>query len=295
MRISDQQIASMREYQVNAAYEQLAQAETVVSTDRNINAPSDDPYGTAVALRLQGSLDQNTVFTSAASDTLTWLQTTTSALQGVSTALTQARTLAVQGANDTLTSDQRQDLAAQVGQLVQQGLQSANMDYAGRYVLAGYQTGTVPFTLGSGAAAVTYNGDAGAMTREVSPGVTMQMNTPGSTAGVPAAFTAMLQLQSDLENGNVSNIGGADITAIDQANNGLLVSQATVGASATRVTALQNTLSTQQNSLKAQYSNIVDADIAQASITYSTDQATYQAAITVAGKAVEPSLLSFLQ
>lgn len=294
MRISDQQAVAMREYQVNSSYERLAQAQTVVATDRNINAPSDDPYGTAVALRLQGSLNQNTMFTSTASDSLSWMQATTTALSGVTDALTQARTLAVQGANGTLTADQRQALAANIGQLVQQGIQSANTDNAGRYVLAGFQTGTVPFTLNAATGAVTYNGDGGAMIREISPGVTMQVNTPGSTA-VPAAFAAMIQLQNDLQNGNVAAIGGADLTALDQASDGLLVTQASVGAGTTRITALQTTLQMQQNTLKAQYSDIVDADIAQASIDYNAAQATYQAAITVAGKSVEPSLLSFLQ
>ena len=294
MRISDQQIVAMREYQVNASYERLAQTQHVVSTDRKINAPSDDPYGTAVALRLQGSLDQNTAFSSAASDTLTWMQTTTTALSGVRDALTKARTIAVQGANGTLTPDELDGLAANIGQLVQQGIQSANADYAGRYVLGGFQTGKPPFSFDSSTGTATYNGDNGAMMREISPGVTMQVNTPGSTA-VPAALAAMIQLQKDLQSGNSTAIGGADLTAIDQANDGLLVTEAGVGAGTTRISSLQTTLQTQQTTLKAQYSNIVDADYAQASIDYNAAEATYQAAITVAGKSVEPSLLSFLK
>ncbi len=294
MRISDRQIVATREYQINSAYENLARAENVVSTDRNVNSPADDPYGTSIALRLQASEDQNTQFSSTASDTLAWLQSTTSALEGVNSALTQARALAVQGGDGTLTTDEMQTLATQVGQLVQEGIQSANTDYAGRYVLSGFQTSTVPFSLNTSTNSVDYSGDNGAIVREVSPGVTMQINTPGSTA-VPAAFAAMIQLETDLQSGNTSSVTGADLTAIDSASSGILVAQASVGAATTRVTALQTTLSTQLSALKDQYSNIVDADLAQASITYTSDQATYQAALTVAGKSVEPSLLSFLQ
>jgi flagellar hook-associated protein 3 FlgL len=300
VRISDQQITAAREYQVNAAYERLSAAQTVVSTDRRINAPADDPNGTAVALELQGRMAQTTQFSSTADATLSWLQSTDSALNGVNSVVSKARTLAVQGANDTLTASERQALAAQVGQLIQEGIQSANTDYAGQYVLAGYQTGTVPFVLNGSTGNVDYNGDGGNMIREVNQGVTMQINMPGAngkngTGPVPTAFVALLKLQSDLQSGNVAGIGGADLAALDQASSGVLLAQATNGAAIGRVTVLQTTLQTQQTTYKAQYSGIVDADFAQATIDYNTQQATYEAALTVAGKSVEPSLLAFLK
>src|SRR5579871_923503 len=207
MRISDQQIADLREYEINDAYARLAQAQTVISTGKQISAPGDDPIGTAAALRLQGQIAQNRAFSSTASDTLSWLQTTDSSLSGVNDALVQARSLAVQGANDTLTVQQRQDIAANVSQIMAQAVQAANADYGGRYVLGGYQTGKPPFVLNAnnGNPTVTYQGDGGTMQREVSPGQMMQINTPGSTA-LPAVFSALSQLQADLESGSSASV-----------------------------------------------------------------------------------------
>jgi flagellar hook-associated protein 3 FlgL len=307
MRIADSQVAALREYQINAAYEQLVQAQTVISTGRQINAPSDNPYGTSVALELQAEEAQNTGFSNTATDTLSWMQATDTALSGVGNVLTQARTLAVQASNGTLTSDNLQSIASQLSQLIQQAIQSANSTYGGRYVLGGYQDHTAPFALSADGSQVVYSGDTGAIDREISPGQTMQININGSgsaaspgtlpttNGALPTAFAALLQLQSDLQSGNQTAIGTTDLTAIDQASDGILLAQGTNGASISRIQALQTTLSTTQTNLQAQYSTIVDADVAQASINYNSCQVTYQAALTIAGKSVEPSLLSFLQ
>lgn len=293
MRISDQQIIALTQFQMNADYDQLSQAQTVLATGRQINTPSDNPIGAAAALELQGTLAQTNQFASTASDTLSWLQTTNSSLSSVTDMLTQARTLAVQAANGTLTSDERQAIATNVGQLLQQAVQNANATYGGRYVLAGFKTNTAPFTLTP--SGVQYNGDSGQMMREISAGQTMQINTPGSSSALGATFNAMYQLQQDLQNNNATAIGGADLAAIDGANDQMLVAQAGVGASINRIQGDQNTLQTTQDSLTGQISTLVDANMAQAAVNFSTYQATYQAALSAASKIIQPSLLEFLK
>lgn len=296
MRISDQQVISLTQFQLNNDYEQMAQAQTVLATGRQINTPSDNPIGSAVALELQGNLAQQSQFASTATDTLTWLQTTDASLNGVNNALVQARTLAVQGANGTLSQDERQALAASVDQLLQQAVQSANGSFDGRYVLSGFQTATPPFAVSTvnGSEAVAYQGDNGAMQREISPGQTMQINVPGSTA-LPAVFSSLIQLKNDLLSGNTAAVGGSDLQGLDQAHDGLLIAQATVGAGMNRIQAVQTTIQGQQTNLTSQLSQLVDANMAQAAVTFSTQQATYQAALAAAAKVNQPSLLEFLK
>lgn len=291
MRIGNQQIIDLTEYQINAAYDQLAQAQTVLSTGKRINTPSDDPVGATEAMELQGQLSESNQFTTTVNDTLSWLQTTDTALSSVGNALIQARSIAVEGANGTLTQDQQQALAANVTQLLQQAVQASNSTYNGRYVLSGYRTNTQPFTMSGNT--VTYQGDGGAIQREISPGQYMQINTPGNQA-LPAVFSSLSQLVTDLNAGNTSAVSG-DIQTIDSAHDGLLLAQATVGASENRITAEQTTLQSTQTTLTGQISQLVDADMAQAAITFSTRQATYQAALNAASKVLQPSLLDFLK
>src|SRR5579885_988759 len=137
MRISDQQVLDLTQYQMNSAYDQMARAQTVLASGKRINSPADDPIGATTALELQGNLAELNQFSSTASDALNWMQTTDSAYNDVGDVLQQVRTLAVQAANGTLSQDERQAMAASVGQLLQQAVQSANATYDGRYVLAG--------------------------------------------------------------------------------------------------------------------------------------------------------------
>lgn len=296
MRVSDQQVYAQAQYSINADYERMAQAQTVLSTGKQINTPADNPIGTGVALELQANLAQSNQFSTTATETLTWLQTTDKALGNVGDVLIKVRSLAVQGANGTLTKGEQQSIAANIDQLLQQAVQEANAQDAGRYVLSGYQTATPPFAIsgGAGSRVVAYQGDAGAIQREISPGQTMQVNVTGNTA-LPAVFSAIIQVENDLQNGNGAAAGGADLQALDQAHDGLLVAQATVGAGVTRIQAVQSTLQATQNSLTGQISQLVDANMAQAAINFSTAQATYQAALSAASKAFQPSLLEFLK
>lgn len=295
MRISDQQVADLRNYEVNNSYDLLTQAQTVLSSGRQINSPADNPAGTGTALSLQDELAQNAAFTATANDTQSWMQTTTNALNGVNDTLLSVRTLGVQGANGTLTADERQALANQVGQLIQQGIQSANATYNGQYVLSGQKTLTIPFTTttSGGMTSVTYQGDSGAINRELNSGQVSQVNVPGSNA-LPAVFSAMSQLQTDLLAGDSATISG-DLATIDKAQSGLLLAQTTAGAITNRVTAVQGSLQSQNTSLTAQWSGIVDANFAQAAVTFNERQATYQAALTAAAKVVQSSLMDFLK
>jgi flagellar hook-associated protein 3 FlgL len=183
-----------------------------------------------------------------------------------------------------------------VAQLLQTAVQAANATYDGRYVLSGYKTSTVPFaiTTTGGVASVSYQGDGNAIQREVSPGQMMQINTPGSTA-LPQVFAAIAQLQNDLQSGNTAAIGGADLQALDDAHDGLLVAQAGVGANINHIQSVQNTIQTTQLNLSNQYSQLVDANMATAATNFSERQATYQAALNAAAKVIQPTLLDFLK
>lgn len=293
MRITDQQMAQQMKDQINSAYELMAQTQTQLATGRRINSPSDDPVGTAVVLDLQGRLAQNAQFSSTVTDTKQWLQTTDTAISGVNDALIQARTLGVQAANGALTSDERQAIAANIGQLIQQSVDSANGSYAGRYVLSGSQTNTAPFVYNAASGAVTYQGDSVQMQREIGPGVLMNINTPGGTALSPA-FAAMTQLMQDVTSGSTTQISN-DLQPIDAAQSGIMVAQANVGASLNRIQAADSSLQSTNLAMTTQSSSLTDVDFASASVDFASRQAAYQAILQASAKATQQSLIEFLK
>ena len=286
-------MAQQMKDQINSAYELMAQTQTQLATGRRINSPSDDPVGTAAVLDLQGRLAQNAQFSTTVSDTKQWLQTTDTAISGVNDAMIQARTLGVQAANGVLTTDERQSIAANISQLIQQSVDSANGSYAGRYVLSGSQTNTAPFVYNATSGAVTYQGDTVQMQREIGPGVLMNINTPGGTALSPA-FAAMTKLMQDVASGSSSQIS-ADLQPIDAAQSGIMVAQANVGASLNRIQAADSSLQSTNLAMTTQSSSYTDVDFASASVDFASRQAAYQAILQASAKATQQSLIEFLK
>lgn len=179
MRVTPITIANDIIFNLENTYSTIQTIDQQLSSGKRIIKPSDDPAGTAYAVDLQASVEWNQQYQSSSQSANTWLQTTTTALSQLSEVATRARTLTVQGANDSNTSVDRSALAKEVTQLVQQTVQIGNTNLAGNSIFAGTQVKTTPFNTQGG-----YAGDAGAITHQIAPGYNMQVN-----ANPPAIFT----------------------------------------------------------------------------------------------------------
>ncbi len=109
-----------------------------------------------------------------------------------------ARDLAVQANNSSLTASQRQDIAAQLKQLLQQLVGTANStDANGNYLFAGEASTTVPFA--QTGSSVAYNGSTSVSQVQISPnqrvssgdsGASVFMNIPGGNGTFTTAVGA---------------------------------------------------------------------------------------------------------
>ncbi len=70
-----------------------------------------------------------------------------SALQSAVTLVEQAETYGAQGASDTSTATTRQDLANELGAILQQLVSTANTTVQGRYIFAGDTDQTTPYSI----------------------------------------------------------------------------------------------------------------------------------------------------
>jgi flagellar hook-associated protein 3 FlgL len=159
----------------------LTTASRRASAGARVSKPSDDPVAYTTSVR-RGSTIANmasrTRTARAAADELTVAE---GALDSATELLAQAKSLAVQGANETLSPTDRNALALQVTGLRDQLLDLANTRGSGGYVFAGSRTDTAPFTV-----AGAFTGNDGVMRVPVSDGVAPRMNVSGAKA-----FTAI--------------------------------------------------------------------------------------------------------
>jgi len=68
-----------------------------------------------------------------------------------------------------------------------------------------------------------------------------------------------------------------------------------IGAKSNRIELAQSRAETYNLNLTTLISNLEDADYAEASASFSSQQAVYEAALTVGAKIIEPSLLDYLK
>lgn len=123
----------------------LAEKSEKLNAETRIRRPSDDPVGTALAMRLRRELSAMEQFKSNAEDAITWLRDTESALTNTGNILHRLKELTVQAANGPLTKDDRQQVLHEVEELRDQLLQEANSAHVRRHMFSGYHTDKATF------------------------------------------------------------------------------------------------------------------------------------------------------
>lgn len=143
MRITNKMMTNNMMYNINANKNTVSKLEEKYSTGLAIQKPSDDPIVAVRALKLRTNLSELTqYYEKNIPDAKSWMETTESALKITSEIITKVHTYCVQGANDTLTEEDRKSIAANLKELKNQVYQEGNANYAGRYLFTGYKTNT---------------------------------------------------------------------------------------------------------------------------------------------------------
>lgn len=119
-----------------------------MSTEKKINRPSDDPVIAIRALRLRTNVSQVTqYYEKNVPDAQSWMKVTEDALTTVSSVVTDMIEQCQKGANEKLTSTDRQTILDALTQLKEEVFATGNADYAGRCVFTGFRTDdTLKFT-----------------------------------------------------------------------------------------------------------------------------------------------------
>ena len=143
MRITNNMIMKNTKVNINSNKVGVDTLNTQMTTQKKIDRPSDDPVIAIRALRLRSSLSQiNQYYERNIPDAESWLEVTETALTNMRKVLTDIHTQCVNGANDTLTAEDRNIILNQLQSLAEQVYSEGNADYAGRTVFTGYKTNT---------------------------------------------------------------------------------------------------------------------------------------------------------
>lgn len=293
MRITMQRLTEETIAHLATNLERLVGLQEQAASGKRIRRPEDDPAGVRRAISLRAGLAANQRYLDNISDGNDWMSATDAALGHVSDLMIQVITIAEQAASDTVTAEERQVMATQVDQLLQEVLATGNTKVTDRYIFAGFKTTTQPFTLVPGTPdQVVYNGDGGQIQREIEPGESVTINITGDTA-FPAIFQQVIGLRDDLLANDRAAIQ-ARIPQLQAAHQGVLDAQATTGARQSRLEDASHRLDGVKLSLSDMLSKVEDADMAETIVRLTEQQTVYQAVLRASANAIPPSLWDFL-
>ncbi|MEW6048720.1 MAG: flagellin, partial [Bacillota bacterium] len=189
-----------------------------------------------------------------------------------------------------------QTVHAEVSRLLEQLVAIGNTQYADRYIFAGQKTLAPPFALTGDPPTVSYGGDEQPVWREVSPGITIQVNRPGSGAlqqAMVATATFFHALDTAISTGG--SVPPDVLGGLDSALDAILQERAQVGADGHRIEATRSRLQDSVYEVTSLLSETEDADMAEVIVRLTSTEAAYRAALEAGARIIQPSLLDFLR
>jgi flagellar hook-associated protein 3 FlgL len=286
----------------NVSY-RLSQTQEKLSSGKELTKPSDDPYATSKALNLSNDLAGTQQYERTVNDATSWTNQTETALGSINDAAQRARELLVQAGNDTNDTVDRSAIADEIDQLIDEVKGDANAKYGGQYILSGAGTTTQPYALGGSPPDDSYHGDTNGVYRQIGPGVSVQINTAGSSvlgSGVPGdggLISVLRSISQHLRSGTTTDADSlrtTDLQGLDKSLDAISSARAVNGATTNRLSSANSRLQDIEQSTTSLLSDTQDADMAKTMIDFSMQQTVYQSALRAGANIVQASLLDFL-
>jgi flagellar hook-associated protein 3 FlgL len=297
MRISTSIITANSISNVQSSSERYFRAQNVVSTGKRLNKLSDDPSSVPDDLSLRAALDNIEQYKKNLQDARGFLGASDIAVGNAVSVMRNARVMALQGATDGATSENRENLALLVDGLIDALATVANTHYGSRYLFGGQRTTEEPFVQQGESyvyrGGTRANGDANLLI-DTAPQQPIVINKPGDDV-FAEAFTALKELKANLLYGQPARISVENLPQLDKALESLTATQADFGAKGQQVKATEDRYAIMETEFTTFLSNIEDADIPTAIVELTTAQTAYQAALTASSRSFQQSLLDFLR
>ncbi len=125
-----------------------------MSSQKNINKPSDDPLGMSRAMRYRESQSAVTNYTRNVDSANAWITMSESKLTSVNDLLVRAKEVALAQSNATASTETREQAAVEIEQIFDEMKSLANSKYQDRYLFAGTKMNEEPFSSTASAASI---------------------------------------------------------------------------------------------------------------------------------------------
>lgn len=281
---------------ISQTQQQINTDEQQIATGQSVNVPSDNPAAAAVLVRYADQSSQADQFQRSIGSVQGEMQNADTALSSVITALQQAVSLGIEGANSTVNSADRAALATQVQGIQSQLISLGNLTYQGNYVFGGTATQTVPYVLNpTSPSGVTYQGNTGVNTVTLGSNFSLKTNMPGSQL-FSASGTDMFKSIQDLINSLTSGVGiSTAVTEVGAASSSIDTQRVFYGNALNQLDAQQTYLSSETAQLSAQQDIAGGANLAVVITNLTTSEVALQATLQTIGQTAHTDLFNYVK
>jgi flagellar hook-associated protein 3 FlgL len=295
MRVTTLQVRDQRIADIMRDEQRLEETQSQVSTGKRIQRPSDAPDDIGTLLQTSSDVAALTRQRAGADAALPTMQASDAALGNIGTALRQVRTLALQANNSTISPDQRETIAGQIEQVRSQILSLANTEVDGRSIFAGTNSDAAPFTAGP---PISYTGNNTPLQLSLAAGSQFSISVTGqsllNSRGGTDLFQNLSALESAVRSGDAKGTA-TGLSALDDDLNNVTRQQADIGAREQYVQMLRQQSDANLTATQSRQSQLENVDVAAAILNEKTAENANQAALAMAGRVGQLSLLNYLQ
>ena len=297
MRVSTQALYRGIEQRLLTLADQLNRSQEKVATGRNMNRPSDNPVGLVSSLGLRNSLSRLEQYQRNMDMGKIWLDLNSTAIEQAGKVAQQAQAIALNLQDGTQSAEMRSTLANAVGLLLDQAVSLGNTQLAGKYIFAGYNTNTQPFTKTQigGSDAVQYNGDSHDFQIQVGPQESLEIGKNGQGLFIDSNFfDSLIRLKEAIENNDPAAMQ-QEATRLQGVEDFFSAQVSDIGIRQSRILEKQDILKGLKLNFQNQIDDLENADMVQAILEVKERQNAYEVALAASSKIMEVSLLDYLR
>ena len=298
--------------QLNTMGVKLEDLRNMAASGKKFTKSSDNPAAIRPVLNARTQIMTSDRYLTTMGHALDKMDSTDGYLGTVEDILQQVRELTINGMNSSMSQQDLNSLADQVGSLKEQLLDTANTKIDGKYVFAGFQEDVQPFVANPAydpvldPRPVLYQGDDNAISLEVAPGQTLQVNLTGNSLflgdanndgvadpGKVDIFATLTQIEESLRTGDIPGLD-AQLTPLETGADQVRSLRGFLGNNAARVETGMSQMEETKIDLQQTLSRYEDADIVQTLSSLTQQETAFQAALAVTGKVSQLSILNYL-
>jgi flagellar hook-associated protein 3 FlgL len=245
MRIATSTIYAQQTAAIDNQSAQYAQLGQELSSGIAVSEPSDDPQQIGQDLELHATIATQTQQSTDATAATNQLTQTDSALNGLTSILQSANSLAEEAANSALSSTDRTAIVSQLNDMIGEAVSYGNTQYNGTYIFAGTASATTApvQAVGNPPTSVTFSGNEETQGQILINGQSVQLSTTFQAAfnynasdGSPSVYQTLINLRNQVQNPQYTDVSQGAMNA-----NGQVIYGQQVGATAPPPTTLSDT------------------------------------------------------